>query len=214
MRLRRGSEMNRLHQFSQWLCARGRGQSGRKGRLALLCAAACLIVPGAARAQVTAPGDMGAGFLSAGVTGSAENVQYGQRRMTGITSFVDADSRRRLGFEFEGRWLEFRQTMDVHLETYSAGMRYHFDVGRRFQPYVKGLIGFGDFNFPENLGTGRYLVVTGGGGLDYRLTRRFMLRVPDVEYQDWPQFSYSTSAGETVNMTTPSVSVGLRVRIF
>ncbi len=134
-------------------------------------------------------------------------MQYGQRRMLGITGFVDADTRRRIGVEFEGRWLEYHQTANVHLETYSAGLRYHFDAGRRFEPYLKGPIGFGDFNFPYNLATGRYLVVTAGAGLDFHLTPRIYWRAADFEYQDWPQFTYG-------NMATPAVSSGLRVRIF
>lgn len=134
-------------------------------------------------------------------------MQYGQRDMLGITGFVDADTRRRLGIELEGRWLEFHQTANVHLETYSAGLRYHFDFGRRFQPYAKGLIGFGNFNFPYNLATGRYLVITAGGGLDYHLTHRIYWRAADFEYQDWPQFTFG-------NMTTASISSGFRVRVF
>ena len=81
--------------------------------------------------------------------GSGYYLQYGQRKMVGITAFVDADTKRRFGIEAEGRWLEYHQTANVHAETYSIGGRYHFDVGR-FAPYAKGLVGFGDFNFPYN----------------------------------------------------------------
>ena len=82
--------------------------------------------------------------------------------MLGITAFADMDTKRRIGIEAEGRWLEFHQTANVHAETYSIGGRYHLDLGR-FEPYAKGLIGFGDFNFPYNYAHGRYLVVTAGG---------------------------------------------------
>jgi hypothetical protein len=163
-------------------------------------------VAGIARAQVGPSGDRGALAISAGATASGEYVQYGERRMLGIAGFVDADTRRHLGVEAEGRWEEYYQTADVHLETYSVGARYHFTL-RRFQPYVKGLIGFGDFNFPYNLATGRYLVTTGGAGLDLRLGQRFQLRAADVEYQYWPQFTFGS-------MTTMSASFGLRVHVF
>ncbi len=159
-----------------------------------------------ARTQTAPSGNQGGLSLSAGATGSGYYLQYGERKMVGVSGFVDADTRRRLGIEAEGRWVEWRQSANVHVETYSIGARYHFEF-RRFEPYVKGLVGFGNFNFPYNLATGQFLVLTGGGGLDYRLSRRFQIRAVDVEYQNWPQFTFG-------NMTALSASAGLRVRIF
>ena len=164
------------------------------------------IGPQLSRAQVVAAGDQGGASLSAGVMGSGYTLQYGQRKMAGIAGFVDFDTKRRLGIEAEGRWLEYHKTANVHAETYSIGGRYHFNVGR-FQPYAKGLVGFGDFNFPYNYAHGRYLVVTAGGGLDVRLTHRIYIRAVDFEYQDWPQFTFG-------NMNSFGVNAGLRVRIF
>ena len=171
---------------------------------AILTLAASLA--GMARAQTVFAGDKGGLAIWAGASGSGYYVQYGERKMVGVTAFVDADTRRRLGIEAEGQWLEFRQSANVHIETYSIGPRYHFNFGR-CQPYVKGLAGFGDFNFPYNLATGRFLVATGGGGLDIRLNRRVYLRAVDVEDQYWPQFTFGA-------MTTLSGSVGLRLRVF
>lgn len=168
--------------------------------------ALCLGVAALARTQTVPSGNQGGLSLSAGATGSGYYLQYGERKMVGVSGFVDADTRRRLGIEAEGRWVEWRQSNDVHVETYSIGARYHFQL-RSFEPYVKGLAGFGDFNFPYNLATGRFFVLTAGGGLDYRLSRRIQIRAADFEYQDWPQFTFG-------NMTTASVSAGLRLRIF
>ncbi len=161
---------------------------------------------GKARAQVVFTGDQGGLRLTAGAMGSGSTLEYGQRKMLGITAFADMDTKRRIGIEAEGRWLEFRQTANVHAETYSIGGRYHLDLGR-FEPYAKGLIGFGDFNFPYNYAHGRYLVVTAGAGVEFRWKPRIYVRAADFEYQDWPQFTFG-------NMTTFSVSTGLRVRIF
>lgn len=169
--------------------------------LAILCA-----VPRLALGQVQAPGDKGSLIVSAGGMGSGYSIQYGQRKMAGITAIVDVDTIRHFGIEAEGRWLEFHQTANVHVETYSIGGRYHFDVGR-FQPYAKGLVGFGDFNFPYNYAYGRYVVVTAGGGLDFQWTRRITVRAVDFEYQDWPNFTFG-------NMNSFGVNAGLRVRIF
>lgn len=190
---RRGqSEIGGLRQSARW-------GLGAAVLMATVCAPA-------ARAQVSPSGDAGGLTISAGALGSGYSLQYGNRKMFAVTTVVDADTRRRLGIEGEGRWIEFHQTANVHAQTYSGGIRYHFDV-RRFQPYVKGLIGLGDFNFPYNLATGHYFLVTAGGGLDYRLNARIHIRAADVEYQDWPQFTYGA-------MTSFGVSAGVRVRVF
>ena len=173
---------------------------------AVLALAIFSVAPRIAQAQVQSAGDQGGLIVSVGGMGSGYYLQYGQRKIAGITAFVDADTKRRFGIEAEGRWLEFHQTANVHAETYSAGARYHFDVGR-FAPYAKGLVGFGDFNFPYNYAYGRYLVVTAGGGLDFRWTPRITVRAVDLEYQDWPNFTFG-------NMNSLGVNAGLRVRIF
>jgi hypothetical protein len=168
--------------------------------------AACLGMGSRASGQVVASADAGGLAISAGATGSGFELQYGERKMLGVSGFVDVDTRRRFGVEAEGRWLEFNQTADVHAETYSIGPRYHLNFGR-IQPYAKGMIGIGEFNFPYNYAHGSYLVVTGGGGVDYHLKRRIYIRAADVEYQYWPQFTYG-------GMSSFGVSAGIRVRVF
>jgi hypothetical protein len=179
---------------------------GRAGRAIFAALILAICLPATARAQVAPAGDKGGVLVSAGAMGSGFKLQYGQRKMLGVTGFVDVDTRRRIGLEGEARFLEFHQTADVHAETYSGGVRYHFDV-RRFQPYAKGLVGLGEFNFPYNLAHGSYFVVTGGGGLDFTFTRRITIRAADVEYQDWPQFTFGS-------MASVGASTGIRVRIF
>jgi len=165
----------------------------------------CLGGPRHAAAQAAESANAGAARLAVGAAASGFTLGYGDRKMLGVTAWVDGDTIRRIGFEGEGRWLDFHQTANVHAETYLAGVRYHFNYGD-MQPYVKGLAGFGNFNFPYNYATGRYLVVSGGGGLDYKLTRRWIVRA-EFEYQDWPQFTYG-------NLNSLGVNVGLRYRIF
>ena len=159
-----------------------------------------------AHAQTVYEGDQGGLKISAGSTGSGSYVQYGQQKLLGLAAVADFDTKRRIGVEAEGRWLEYHQTSNVHVETYSVGARYHFDVGR-LQPYAKGLVGLGNFNFPYSYAHGRYLVLTGGGGLDFHWTNRIYVRAADVEFQDWPQFTFG-------NMTSVAVSAGFRVRVF
>ncbi len=202
---RHGESMRHLHDL---IFQRKRRPGFRISTAAVIVLAISIstIASRGSHAQVVPAGDEGGGRLSAGVMGSGYTLQYGQRTMAGITAFIDADGKRRLGIEAEERWLEFHQTADVHAETYSIGCRYHFDTGR-FQPYVKGLVGFGDFNFPYSYAYGHYLVITAGGGLDFRWTRRVTVRAVDFEYQDWPNFTFG-------NMNSFGVNTGLRVRIF
>lgn len=141
-----------------------------------------------------------------GASVSGYYIQYGEIQELGASAFFDADTVKRFGIEGEGRWLEYHKTADVHIETYMAGPRYHFNVGR-FQPYVKGLIGVGYFNFPYDYARGSYLVTAGGGGVDYRLSHRWSVRVADVEYQYWPQFTFGA-------MSSAGFSSGIRYRIY
>jgi hypothetical protein len=156
--------------------------------------------------QIAESANLSRPSLWAGGGASGFYLQYGERKMLGVTGFVDADSAHRIGLEGEGRWLEFRQTANVHAESYLIGPRYHISLGR-FQPYVKGLVGVGDFNFPYNYAHGSYLVVAAGGGVDYRLSRRWSARLADVEYQDWPEFTFGA-------MTSVGVTSGIRFRVF
>jgi len=187
-------------------CRRRQGWVFRVGAALVLIAAILCAAAERARAQTVYEGDQGGLKISAGSTGSGSYVQYGQQKLLGLAAVADFDTKRRIGVEAEGRWLEYHQTSNVHVETYSVGARYHFDAGR-FQPYAKGLVGLGGFNFPYNYAHGRYLVLTGGGGLDFHWTNRIDVRAADLEFQDWPQFTFG-------NMTSVAVSAGFRVRVF
>jgi hypothetical protein len=158
-----------------------------------------------APAQSVEPADAGRAMISIGAAASGFTLGYGERKILGISAWVDTDTIRRLGFEGEIRRLEYQQTANVHAETYLSGVRYHFNLGCT-QPYLKALGGIGHFTFPYNYAKGSYFVVAGGGGLDYRLNRRFTVRA-DFEYQEWPQFTYGA-------MNSLGASVGIRYRVF
>ena len=165
-----------------------------------------VVVPHIAHGQVVPSADQGGYKIWAGGGVTASKVDYGDRKLGGIMALADVDTRRGIGLEGEARWLEVHQRADVHIETYSIGARYHYNMGR-FQPYAKGLIGFGNFNFPHNYATGRYTVVTMGGGVDYMWKRRISIRAVDLEYHDWPQFTYGS-------MNDLGLSIGVKVRVF
>jgi hypothetical protein len=198
--------MKSLHRFGDMWSVKMRPRPAGQALLPVIFLAIFLAPAHRASAQVVPSADAGGLTVSAGATGSGYYLQYGERKMLGVTGFVDLDTRRHLGIEGEARWLAFHQTADVHATTYAIGPRYHLNKGR-FQPYAKALVGIGQFNFPYNYATGNYLVVAPGGGVDYRLNNRFRVRLADFEYQYWPQFTYGA-------MTSVGVSTGIRVRIF
>ena len=158
-----------------------------------------------ALAQSAESANAGRALLSVGAAASGYTLQYGDRKILGFTAWVDADTIRHFGFEGELRRLEYHQTANVHAETYLGGVRYHLNYNR-MQPYVKALGGIGHFNFPYNFASGRYLVLAGGGGIDYRLAPRWTVR-GDFEYQEWPQFTFGA-------MNSVGANLGIRYRIF
>jgi hypothetical protein len=159
-----------------------------------------------ASAQVVFTGDKGGYSLTAGVTASGYQVQYGQQKLAGFAGVVDLDTHSRLGIEAEGRWLMFNSPDQTEVKTWMGGARYHFARGK-FQIYGKGLIGIGQFTFPYNYAQGNYLVLAPGAGVDYRWKRRISFRLADFEYQIWPPFTYGS-------MASPGVNVGVLYHIF
>ena len=188
----------------------GPGAPRIKNRNQLLCACVLfLVVIGGMRsvaAQVVADATAQHPSIWVGGGASGYNLQYGEQKAVGFTAFVEANSARNFGIVGEGRWLEYHEFNDVHAETYLVGPRYYFHHNR-LEPYAKGLVGFGDFNFPYNYAHGKYFVFAVGGGVDFRLSPRWSVRLADFEYQDWPQFTFGS-------MSVVGISSGIRYRIF
>ena len=200
--------MKFFHNFRFWQNQRTGIEPRASAFFALLAPALLLASAGIVRAQVIPEGHRGVLQLSAGAVGSGDTIQYDSHQMLGVGAFVDAETIGHFGLEAEGRWIEFPyQNDNVHAETYSIGGRYHFILSRHWQPYVKGLVGFRIFNYAYNLAQEDDLIVTAGGGVDFRCTHRIYFRVADFEYQDWPEAHYG-------NLIPFNASAGLKVRIF
>ncbi len=173
----------------------------------LLCFSTAVLCGLSLHAQVRESADAGGLVVSVGGEFSYYSVGYGPRQLAGFGAFVEAEPKGRPGVEAEYRNLLWHQTASVHLSTWLIGPRYGFHDFHRFQPYVKVLLGDGEFSFPYGYAHGSYFVVAPGGGVDYHLNRRISFRVADFEYQDWPQFTFG-------NMSSFGVSSGIRVRVF
>jgi hypothetical protein len=150
----------------------------------------------------TAPG----AYISVGGTSSLFQSGYGQRMLRGTGIFVDINPRRQVGIEAEGRWLQHDHLASTTQSTYLIGLRSQIRRGA-FSPYVKTLVGLGYFNFPYSSAKGKYFVVAPGAGIDLSVSESLKIRLIDVEYQDWPQFTFGT-------INPYGVSFGFSYRIF
>jgi Outer membrane protein beta-barrel domain len=150
----------------------------------------------------TAPG----AYIAVGGTYSVFQSNYGQRVLGGGGVFADINPRRQLGIEAEGRWLRQNALANTTESTYLIGPRVQFRRGP-FSPYVKVLAGLGHFNFPYNDAHGSYFVIAPGAGVDFSVNNSLKIRLVDIEYQQWPQFTFGT-------ISPYGVSFGLSYRVF
>ena len=157
---------------------------------------------GQALPAATAPG----AYLSVGGSYSLFQSDYGQRVLGGAGAYVDINRWRQVGIEAEGRWLRQNKLADTTQSTYLIGPRVEIRR-RRFSPYVKTLVGLGYFNFPYDYAKGRYFVIAPGAGVDFNLTYNLKVRLVDVEYQYWPQFTFGT-------LNPYGISVGISYHIL
>ncbi|HEY0759181.1 MAG TPA: outer membrane beta-barrel protein [Acidisarcina sp.] len=176
-----------------------------------------LLSSGLAHAQVVAASTGGRPALYAGGYYSNFNSDFKEPtiaktpRLSGAGVFVDWNVFGKLGVEGEARFLRFNQTNDFHSDHYLVGPRYSIRRGN-YRPYVKLLLGAGELNFPYSLAHGGYFDLAAGGGLDYRLSRRFGLR-GDYEYQFWPT-APGLPGAPSHGLSPNGFSAGISYRIF
>ena len=102
-------------------------------------------------------------------------------RLYGMGVYVDFKVNRLVVVEGEGQWLRFNQYLGINEDTYMVGPKVPIKNFKGLTPYGKVLVGVGGGSFLN----GHTSVLAYGGGLDYRLNRRFTLRAFDFEYQQW-----------------------------
>jgi len=141
--------------------------------------------------------------LEAGGLGSVTQPDYAgegiaqtsPNRLYGIAGYADARFNRWVQLEGEARWLRFNTYLGINEDSYLIGPRIPIGTFRKFTPYGKFLVGIGSGSFL----TGHSFVMAYGGGLDYRLNKRFTVRCVDFEYQQWQVtptlFPYGGSVG-------------------
>ena len=161
----------------------------------LLACAACFVhaqtVPAATEGNL--PLAVGAGF-------SGYNPDYGHGHLLGGTLWIDYTPNRvphllrGIGIEAEARDLNYgrsaTQPPDLREDVASGGLIYSWPHYRKFRPYGKFLMGFGNADEENKLGLKYHdsrTVTSFGGGLEYRAFKSVWVR-GDYEYQVWPDF--------------------------
>ena len=151
-----------------------------------------------AHAQVVPAATSRAFSLNAGGFGSMFQPDYAgtgiaqtsPQRLYGVGAYLDARFNRWAQVEAEGRWLHFNQyyaystngRYGINENTYMIGPRVAPYTFHKLTPYGKVLFGLGTGSFLS----GDTFAVAYGGGVDYKLARRFTLRCFDFEFQRWP----------------------------
>ncbi len=169
----------------------------------VLLLAVVFLAASSAQAQVSESAIRGEHLVAFGDTLSAYHIDYGKRSLLGVSSFVDLNVSVHLGFEAKALWLLEHQEAGTHAAAFLVGPRYSFPAVGRLRPWATLLVGEGTFAFPYGYAQGHYFVVAPGGGLDYRINHRLRMRLCQVEYQQWPGFSFGP-------MSAYGVSTGLR----
>jgi len=174
----------------------------------------CLYAP-LAQAQVREQGDEPARALWVG--GEYSNIHAGfpyqsGQRLWGIGAFADYHLNSKIGIEAEARFLNFDSYHGETEANYLVGPRYLVQRFGKFQPFAQCLAGFGDIQFPFNVGSGKYLALAPGGGMNYRISRKWTLR-GEYEYQIWP--GSPNIANEPKHEISPNgFHVGVAFRLF
>jgi len=175
---------------------------------ALTVIAGLLLATAAVPAQVTPAAGVGPGlYTSVGIAGSIYRSDYGKSNLYAPTVYVDANIHRYVGIEAEARFLRWGGENGIKQNTYLVGPRVSLKpVG--WIPYVKMPVGLGTMRFPYGYGNGSYFVMAPGAGLEKWIANdTIRIRVVDVEYQFWPQFTFGT-------LHPYGVSTGISFRVW
>jgi len=172
------------------------------GSLAVVLSLASI---GSAQALPTATGH---GTVQAGIGWSYVEPDYAPKAIQGVTAYGDFDFLPHFGVEAEYHYISLETPTDLGEDSFLFGPRFVLPRGR-YSLYGKAMFGVGVINIQEVFdnpegGAGTYLAYGFGGGIDYRVYKRVVVR-GDVEYQHW---SYGTG----LTPTSYTLGVGYRFR--
>lgn len=153
-----------------------------------------------------------AGAMGSGFNPNDENNSFyaggGTNYLIGFGTYVDVRFTHWIQLEGEARWLRFNQYAGEYLDNYLVGPKIPIHRFGRADLYGKVMIGAGKMTFPYDYGYGTFTALAYGGGVDYRLSRKFTLRPIDFEFQQWPKWLPGSS------LYPYGFSVGIGYRVF
>jgi hypothetical protein len=133
-----------------------------------------------------------------GVGYTLANPGYFPQNFQGGGIYGDFDFRPHLGVEAELHQVYSTNGDRSYERTYDIGGRYFRTYGP-LVPYVKGMIGRGDFNYPfgqTNLG---YTMYTAGAGADFKFGPYLRAR-GEYEFQKWAGFTNGTLTPQLITI--------------
>ncbi|HEY4048755.1 MAG TPA: outer membrane beta-barrel protein [Acidobacteriaceae bacterium] len=108
-----------------------------------------------------------------------------------------------------GARLTFSTGDYAHEKTYMFGPELHYVFGK-FRPYGDFFLGKGDITYQPGGFKDDSIVYQLGGGVDYRINRRFSVRMVDFQYQFWNLSTHSYPAGLIPGQPAQSFATTLR----
>jgi hypothetical protein len=127
-----------------------------------------------------------AGDAQVGIAYSSAKPDYVRQTFPGIAAYADFDFTLHLGVEAEFHQVDSTNGDLSYERTYEIGARYFRTYGP-LVPYVKAMIGRGDFKYPEGLTDLGYNMFAGGVGADIKLGSYLRVR-GEYEFQRWASF--------------------------
>ncbi len=151
-----------------------------------LLAASSSFALGQALPAASRPGD-----LQAGGTFTYSYPDYTPQKAVGFGLYASYDFGHHLGLELDYRQVAIQQHSPAMERTFEYDLRYSRYYGR-YQPYIRGGLGRGSFNFPtdnpyvpgQSAADLSYNMYNVGGGVDFRATQRINIRA-EIDYQSW-----------------------------
>ena len=129
--------------------------------------------------------------IQAGVGAMSLNTGYASDTNNGVAVWGDYDVRAFIGLEAEGRLGGLVAPGGIGENSYLVGPRLLYRR-RRITGYGKLMAGRGSISNRVLNQSSSFNVYAFGGGLEYKVSRRFNLRAVDVELQRWPDFRPNT----------------------
>lgn len=139
-----------------------------------------------------------AGDLQIGVGYSLGRPDYVPQTFQGVTAYTDFDFRQHLGVEAEFHQINNTSGYQSFERTYEVGGRYLRTYGP-LVPYVKAMVGRGQFEYPYAQTELAYTMYAGGIGADFKLGSYLRIR-GEYELQKWSGFPNGGLAPQIVTI--------------